>query len=155
VEVSFIGVGNWSSRRKVLTCHKSLTNFITYCCIEYISPLAGFELTTLMVIGIDQRIVAYSMGTNLLYSSSSRLILTFEWGRLDTGWPSNLFLTVQTLIHHMGENAQKTLHGLMIIKDFLNYPLICSCRPAWLDLVSYCIYISIVCTYISHISHLV
>jgi len=25
-------------------CLKSLTNFIIYCCIEYASPWAGFEL---------------------------------------------------------------------------------------------------------------
>ena len=29
VAVSFIGGGNWSTRRKPLTCHKSPTNFIT------------------------------------------------------------------------------------------------------------------------------
>jgi len=28
VAVSFIDGGNWSTRRKPLTCHKSLTNFI-------------------------------------------------------------------------------------------------------------------------------
>jgi len=33
--VSFIGGGN---RRKLPTCSKPLTNFITYCCIEYTSP---------------------------------------------------------------------------------------------------------------------
>ena len=38
VAVSFIGGGNWSSRRKPPTCHKSPTNFITKCCIEYTSP---------------------------------------------------------------------------------------------------------------------
>jgi hypothetical protein len=32
---------------------QSLTNFITYCCIDYTSPIAGFELTTLVVIGTD------------------------------------------------------------------------------------------------------
>jgi hypothetical protein len=42
-----IGDGN---RRKPPTCHKSLTNFITYCCIEYISPCTGFELTTLVAL---------------------------------------------------------------------------------------------------------
>ena len=41
------------TRRKPLTCRKSLTNFITYGCIEYISPWAGFELTTSMVLGTD------------------------------------------------------------------------------------------------------
>jgi hypothetical protein len=35
VAVSFIGGGNWSNRRKPQTCRKSLTNFITWCCIEY------------------------------------------------------------------------------------------------------------------------
>jgi len=29
VTVSFIGGGNWSTRRKPPTCRKSLTNFIT------------------------------------------------------------------------------------------------------------------------------
>jgi hypothetical protein len=38
--------------RKPLTCRKSLTNFITQCCIQYISPWTGFELT-LVVIGTD------------------------------------------------------------------------------------------------------
>jgi len=32
---------------------KSLTNFITYYCIEYTSPLAGFELIMLVVIDTD------------------------------------------------------------------------------------------------------
>jgi hypothetical protein len=32
---------------------KSLTNFITYCSIEYILPWGGFELITLVVIGTD------------------------------------------------------------------------------------------------------
>jgi len=31
----------------------NLPNFITKCCIEYTSQLAGFELTTLVVIGTD------------------------------------------------------------------------------------------------------
>jgi hypothetical protein len=33
--VSFIGGGNRSTRRKLPTCLKSLTNFITWFCIEY------------------------------------------------------------------------------------------------------------------------
>jgi len=39
VAVNFIGGGN---RRKPPTCCKSLTNFITYCCIEYTSPWTGY-----------------------------------------------------------------------------------------------------------------
>ena len=48
---SFIGGGNRSTRRKSLTCLNSLTNFITWYCIKYTSPWAGFEITTLVVIG--------------------------------------------------------------------------------------------------------
>ena len=48
--VSFICGG---IRRKPPTRRKSLTNFITECCIEYISPWEGFELTTLVVIDTD------------------------------------------------------------------------------------------------------
>ena len=47
--ISFIGGGNWSDRIKPPTSRKSLTNFITKCCIEY----TGFELTTLVVICTD------------------------------------------------------------------------------------------------------
>jgi hypothetical protein len=45
--VSYIGGRN---RRKPPTCRKSLTNFITYWCID---AWTGFELTTLVVIGTD------------------------------------------------------------------------------------------------------
>ena len=51
--VSFIGGGNRSTRRKSQTCSKSLTNFIAYSCIEYISSRTGFEITTYVVIGTD------------------------------------------------------------------------------------------------------
>jgi len=37
VTVSFIGGGNRSIQRKPPTCRKSLTTFITLCCIEYTS----------------------------------------------------------------------------------------------------------------------
>ena len=48
--VRFIGGGNWS---KQLSSRKSLTNFITWCCIKYTLSWAGFQLTTLEVIGTD------------------------------------------------------------------------------------------------------
>jgi hypothetical protein len=51
--VSFIGLGNRSTQKKPPTCRKSLTNFIAYCCIEYTSPSARLELTTLVVICSD------------------------------------------------------------------------------------------------------
>ena len=53
VTVNFIGGGNRSTLRKPPTCRKSLTNFITQCCIQYTLPWAGFKLVTLVVIGSD------------------------------------------------------------------------------------------------------
>jgi hypothetical protein len=47
----FIGGGNRITRRNPPTCRKSLTNFMTSCCIEYTSPWVIFQLTTLVVIG--------------------------------------------------------------------------------------------------------
>ena len=52
MSASFTGGGNPSIPNiKSQTYRKSLTNFITQCCIEYILP--RFELTTLVVIGTD------------------------------------------------------------------------------------------------------
>ena len=53
VAVNFICGGNQSTRRKPSTFRKSLTNFMTWCSIEYTLPWTGFKLTTLAVIGID------------------------------------------------------------------------------------------------------
>jgi hypothetical protein len=44
---------NQSNQSKPPNCSKSLTNFITYYCIEYNLPWVGFKLTTLVVIGTD------------------------------------------------------------------------------------------------------
>ena len=51
--VSFIGGWNRSTRRKPPIWRKSLTNFITYCCIKYTSQSAGLEFITLMVLCTD------------------------------------------------------------------------------------------------------
>jgi hypothetical protein len=53
-----ISVISWPSvlfwlGEKPLTYRKSLTNFITWCCIDYTSTWNGFELTILVVIGTD------------------------------------------------------------------------------------------------------
>jgi hypothetical protein len=49
--VSFIGGGDWSTRRKPATCCKSLSNFfITECCIKYTLPWVGFVLINLGII---------------------------------------------------------------------------------------------------------
>ena len=50
--VSFNSGGNLSTQRKQPTCRKSLKT-LSHCCIEYTLQWAGFELTTLMVIGTD------------------------------------------------------------------------------------------------------
>ena len=52
VAVRFIGGGNQSFRVKPPTCRKTLTNLITWCCIDCTSPWTDFELT-LVVIGTD------------------------------------------------------------------------------------------------------
>ena len=86
VQVSFIGGGNQSTQRKAQTCHKSLTNFITKCCIEYTSPWAGFELTKLVVIGTDctgscksnyQTIMTSTAPTDINYRNS--YIMDWTW----------------------------------------------------------------------------
>jgi hypothetical protein len=51
--VGFIGEGNRSTHGKPPACRKSLTNFITYGCIEYTSPWTWFELINLVVIGTN------------------------------------------------------------------------------------------------------
>ena len=50
--VSFIGGGNRITWRKPPTCHKSLTNFLTYC-MKYTLPWTEFEFTPLVVVGTD------------------------------------------------------------------------------------------------------
>ena len=53
VVVSFIGGWNWSTRGKPTTTANHWQTFSRKYCFEYISPPAGFELTTLVVKGID------------------------------------------------------------------------------------------------------
>ena len=47
--VSFIGGGNWSTRRKPLTCRKLLTNFFTKCCIYWPSKGRAYVYHLLLV----------------------------------------------------------------------------------------------------------
>jgi len=51
--VSFIGGGNLSTRRKPLTCRKSLTNFYHIMLYRVHLTCEEFEPTTLVVIGTD------------------------------------------------------------------------------------------------------
>ena len=82
-----------STRRKPPTCRESLTNFITTCCIEYTSPWAWFEITTLVVIGTDcidsckstyhnETRSTLGMGCSLIViwrTLDSRLSFQFHW----------------------------------------------------------------------------
>ena len=43
--VSFIGGGNRSTLRKPPTCHKSLTDFITQCCIVYLGGIGTHNVS--------------------------------------------------------------------------------------------------------------
>ena len=51
--VSFIAGGNLSTRRKLPSCRKSLTNFYHIMLYQVHLAWAGFKLTTLGVIGTD------------------------------------------------------------------------------------------------------
>ena len=53
VTVRCLGGGNCCTRRKPPTSRKSLTNFITHCCMKYTSPWVGFELKNVVVIPTD------------------------------------------------------------------------------------------------------
>ena len=50
---SSISAISWRHTNDDLTKYFKLKNFITYCCIEYTSPWAGFDLTTSVVISTD------------------------------------------------------------------------------------------------------
>jgi hypothetical protein len=82
VVVSFIGVGNLSTRRKPMTCRKSLTNFITQRCIEYTSPWMGLKLTTLVVIGTDR---TGSYKSNYHTITTTTALFVFRLSKNQTG----------------------------------------------------------------------
>ena len=59
------------------TCRKSLTNYITKCCIKYTSPCSGFELTTpAVVIGTDCTCSCKS-NYNMITTTTARNIFFF------------------------------------------------------------------------------
>ena len=70
---SFIDGGNRITRIKLTTSCKSLTKFIAYCCIEYTSPGARFELTTSVVTGTD-----YIDSCNSKYHTITTVIYIFR-----------------------------------------------------------------------------
>ena len=76
--------------RKPSTCRKSLTNFITYCCIEYTSKWVGFELKTLVVIGTDctgscksnYHTITTTTAPKNLHNSESKILTISDWRKL-------------------------------------------------------------------------
>jgi hypothetical protein len=117
---SFIGGGNQSTHRKPLTYRKSLTNLITYCCIEYILPWVGFKVTTLVVLNTDctgscksnyhtiTTITAQSIMSGIIYKEGFHCKIqtdfTFKLVFLDIGLPNvfsaTRFIGSHTIIHH-------------------------------------------------------
>jgi hypothetical protein len=95
--------------RKLQTCSKSLTNFITYCCIEHTSPWAGFELTIIDIdIGVsyhgckiyDRDSPCPSSGLHYLFSRD-RYIFTSEWRNIDVHPPEIDRELVSPIIKHI------------------------------------------------------
>ena len=76
--VSFICWGNRSNRRKPPICRKSLTNFITLCCIEYTLPWMVFELTTLVVIDTDCTGSCKSNYHTIMTTTASLYVMTMK-----------------------------------------------------------------------------
>ena len=113
VAVSFIDWGNRSTRKKPPICRKSLTNCISSCCIECISPWTGFERATLAVIGT----VCTSS-----YKSDYHMITT-------TATPSRFGvskLMLQTIIIYMSYWHTMQLHFVICLccKYLINHTLV-------------------------------
>ena len=82
--VSFIGGENRRSQRKLLTCHKSLTNYIKMLCSVHLA-WTGFELTTLVVIGIDcigSYISNYHTITTMTAPIINRLLYSWQYEKI-------------------------------------------------------------------------
>jgi hypothetical protein len=87
VVVSFIDGGN---RSKPPTFRKSLTSFITYCCIEYPWPWTWFKLTTLVDVRNEMSILPHQQ--QLIPESVTLytwLLLGQSWSWLYWSWIYN------------------------------------------------------------------
>jgi hypothetical protein len=100
VAVSFIGFigGNPSARRKPLTCCKSQTNFITYCCIEYTLPWTEFKFTTLVMIGTDCIVSCKSIYLTIITMTAPKLCRKNTASSLMCHWTA-LYVVVQGSTH--------------------------------------------------------
>ena len=85
VAVNFIGEGNKSTWRKPPICRKSLTNLITKCCIECISPWTGLILMIGTACTGAWCLILLSKHTDIRVSSGVPLSLILShWSVLDT-----------------------------------------------------------------------
>ena len=85
----------WLLRVRVMVLNatfKSLTNFITECCIEYTPPWTGLELTTLVVIETD------CIGS---YKSNYHTTTTAPTQCLFNEWYSSYDKHIRTVKHHL------------------------------------------------------
>ena len=73
--VSFIGGGTRSTRRKPTPCRTSMTNCITYCCIEYTSP--GVRTHNVSDENIQSKNYPFILFINNVYCFPSGLILFY------------------------------------------------------------------------------
>ena len=100
------------------TYRKSLKNFITYCCIEYTSPLTGFDLTTLVVIDTDCTGSCKSNYNTITTTALWFLIHSFDFQSNLAVFCCFIFFYFLTLrhkhnIHTMSVKMKLILHSLL------------------------------------------
>jgi hypothetical protein len=78
VAVSFIGGGNWSTERKPLTCHKSLTNFY-HIMLNTLSWM-GFKLTIFVMEHLLEADIKQNLKGCLCNLYSQYIVGIFLWG---------------------------------------------------------------------------
>jgi len=134
-----------STWRTPPTCRRSLTNFITYCCIENTSPGAEFKPETLVIIGTD--CILFSSTWQSLESqcellpSLSFCPLTFEYSPLKplsqmiqdlvgiTYGRSSIKIALLVFFRSVNKHSR---HSQFLLLDG-QFPKIFSSEPAWLN----------------------
>ena len=105
--------------RKPPTCSKSLTNFI-----EYTWPCVGFELTTLVVIGIDWICSRKSnYHTYMITTMTRQPPIQFRMGtyylRFDFIWPLNLREEDYSIIFCLNQPTQQYVNSFISRNAFV------------------------------------
>jgi hypothetical protein len=113
---SFMGGGNLRTQRKPPICPKSLTNFITYCCIEYTSLSPWSEPTTLVV--------------DLLHSDSHSKYIFLPVKEPD----SYKMYAVPRKCAHVGQQSKLSGEFTAKIIQYISLYTICAARLQWFDI---------------------